>query len=56
MLTIILTLGCFAPVPVMITGRFEQAKSSTAALIAPSWGPGRNKSGDAIDPHAISLG
>lgn len=58
-ITIILTghtSGCLEPDPVIMTGRFEAAKSSTAAWRASSSGPGGNDSGEQIDPQAMSLG
>lgn len=51
-----LTRGCFAPVPVIMTGLLEADNNPIIALIASSLGPGGNDSGEVIDPQDMSLG
>lgn len=51
-----LTCGCLVPVPVIMTGLCAVLNNLMAASTAPTWGPGGNDGGDAIDPQAMSFG
>jgi len=50
------TWRLFAPVPVIITGRFAARISRAASSMAAGCGPGGYVGGDVIDPHEMSLG